>query len=61
MTETTCKDDVVLWQETEGIPQPALLIEFFDECITITQENKYISLNYESVNELCKVLKSRKP
>lgn len=34
MTETTCKDDVVLWQETEGIPQPALLIEFFDECIT---------------------------
>lgn len=48
----------VIWQEVEdGVGEPALLIEPFHDCLQISQAGSVINLNYESVDELCKLLK----
>lgn len=61
MTESVYgKKSFVMWQvinPEEGIAEPALLIEAFTDSIRITQDGQAISLNYESINELSKILK----
>ena len=55
------KDSVVMWQAEpeEGLPEPALLVEFYSDSICIRQDGNAISINYESIADLCKLLKSR--
>ncbi len=58
--ERASKDSTVLWQVApeEGIAEPALLIEFFSDCISIKQDGDTILITYESIPSLCKLLKS---
>lgn len=61
MNETTREKDAVMWQTSdEGVAEPALLVEFYNDVITIRQGSNYIMINYESVAELTRLLKSRK-
>ncbi len=49
---------VVMWQTQEdGAPEPAILIERYSTSFTIQQEDNRISMNYESIPELIKILK----
>jgi len=59
-TEKPAKDSVVLWQTSseDGIAEPALLIEFFSDCVSIKQDGETLRITYESVADLCKLLKS---
>jgi len=61
-SESTLKNSTVLWQNSEenGVGEPALLIESYNGCIIITQDGNHINLNYESVQEFCKILKQCK-
>lgn len=53
---------IVIWQEVEeGVGEPAILLTPWSDVITITQEGKSINLNYETVKELCKQLKTLHP
>lgn len=59
-------DSIVIWQERTDddmlLPgEPALLIESYYDVISIQQGDQSININYETVKELCKVLKSMKP
>lgn len=58
--ETTTKDAIIFWQKNSesGVGEPALLIEPYMGCIQITQEDQRVNLSYESIKDLCKVLKS---
>ena len=60
--EVNGKGSVVIWQENpkEGIGKPAILIESYRGSFGITQEGNYISLNYETIKDLIKVLKTLK-
>jgi len=64
MIQKTAKENTILWQQVEdeegGIGEPALLIEEFMDVVTITQEDRYVNINYDSIDELCKVLKQAK-
>lgn len=56
------KENKILWQQTdEGVGEPALMIEAYSDCICITQEESIIRLNFDSVDELTKLLKKLKP
>lgn len=61
MTESVHgKNSFVMWQDInpeEGIAEPAILIESFTDSIRITQYGQAINLNYESINELSRILK----
>lgn len=67
MNETTMIDPskyaVVMWQgepqDGQGLAEPALLIEFYSDCISIKQDEDSVVINYESIPDLCKLLKSR--
>jgi hypothetical protein len=57
------KTEIVMWQgahEDYPIPEPALLIDSRSDVIIIQQENRYVNFNYESIDELCKILKKLK-
>lgn len=60
--ETTMKNSIVMWQnhEESGVGEPALLIECYMGCFQITQEGVRISINYDSIKDLCKILKQLK-
>jgi hypothetical protein len=60
--ESTAKNAIVMWQTNEesGVGEPALLIESYMGCFQITQEDQRININYESIKELCKILKQLK-
>lgn len=60
--EENAKQSWTCWQtdNDDGIAEPALLIEDFygSNIIGITQGNNRININYQSIDELCKHLKS---
>lgn len=62
MSSTSTKNNgAIMWQEnTEGVPEAAILIQPYMDVISIEQEGRHINLNYESVGELCKIIKSMK-
>lgn len=61
MIDKAKEDAIVIWQKSDdGTPQQALLIEAYSDVIQIGQDGTRIDLNYESVKELCSVLKSIK-
>lgn len=55
------KDSLVLWQteppEGEGIAEPAILLEAYSDCVSITQGDNSISVSIYSVDEFCRHLK----
>jgi hypothetical protein len=64
MTTTVNKDSIVIWQETKNedmpVSEPALVITPFSDTIYIEQEGHQINLNYGSLDEFCRVLRSMK-
>lgn len=63
VSETATKDNVIIWQEVEdgeGMPEPALLLEFYGDTFSINQGGKSISLNYETIDHLSKIMKDAK-
>lgn len=49
------------WQEHENdIPEPALVVTTNSDIIIIEQEDRCITVNYESLNEFIKILKQSK-
>lgn len=62
MTDTAKEGAVILWQTDpeDAIAEPALLIESFSDAIRIGQKDQVINLNYESIDELIKVLRNLK-
>ncbi len=60
MTDTPDNNAKILWQEVkdgESIPEPALLIEAYNDVINITQEKRHVCLNYDTLDELFNVLR----
>ena len=53
--------DLVIWQEVEDMPEPAVTLKFYGNVIELCQEGRYINLNYETVPLLCRELKKAKP
>ena len=61
VTTSATENSKLIWQNVnEGIPEPALLITPYIGCIQIEQADQMININYETVNELCKVIKNLK-
>jgi hypothetical protein len=62
MTEKNYKESWTLWQEVEdGLGEPAIVVELYsDGMVCLTQEGRDININYESIDELCKLLKKLK-
>lgn len=51
----------IIWQEVEdGVGEPALLFEPFNDCLQVSQAGAVINVNYQSIDELCKLLKKLK-
>lgn len=58
--EKTAKESYVFWQiSNEGIPEQAILIEFYDTTISLTQEGRLININRDSLNEFIKIIKKQ--
>jgi hypothetical protein len=60
MIQTTTKPCIILWQECaeDAVPEPVLILEKYLDVLIITQEENCININYESISELIKALKS---
>jgi len=60
MQEKNSLDSWTFWQKQPhgaAHPEPSILIEAFHDVISIRAEGKHVTLNYESVDEFCKLLK----
>lgn len=59
---TPAKESKILWQSSaeDNVPEQALLIEFYTSEFSITQGDNCIIINYETVQELLKIIKSHK-
>lgn len=59
MNEAPAKDSIVFWQtELEnGVAEPAVLIEFYSDSVSLVQDGNRISLNNDSLSEFIKILK----
>lgn len=59
----TREDSKVIWQEDDemnGLGEPALLINFYSDSVEIQQKGSSILVNYNTLPELCKLLKDAK-
>ena len=57
--ENASKHTVVFWQKTQdeyGVPEPAIMVEWFNDIMAITQDGHVIHINYESRKVLAKLL-----
>jgi hypothetical protein len=60
MIHEAYKESFIIWQELDtdsGLPEPALLIERYNDIVSIQQGKEYINLNYDSIPELIKLLR----
>jgi len=61
MIEPACKNSIVVWQKSdEGVSEPALLIELYNDVFQLSQDGQRINLNYESIEDLCKAFRMAK-
>lgn len=62
MTEKNHEESYTLWQEAgeDSVSEKPLIVSSYSDVICISQEGREINVNYESVNELCKLLKKLK-
>lgn len=60
MTEFLAKKSVVFWPEDpeESVAEKPIIIELYHDVFQIKQKDSYINLNYESIKEFCKLLRS---
>lgn len=60
--EVPAKDSIILWQKNEetGVGEPALLIEFYSDCLQISQDGDRVNMDYDTIKDLIKVLKEWK-
>lgn len=64
ITETPAKVSRVMWQQgdqEQNIGEPALLIEFWSDSVSITQEGRSVMINKETIPDLIKLLKNPPP
>lgn len=55
------ENTLVIWQDNEeGVIQHAIVLEPYNDCISISQNGHDIDLYYENVDEFCKALKQLK-
>jgi hypothetical protein len=51
----------IVWQQKTdydcGLPEPAILVEFMTDIVALTQEGQVINLNYETIEEFCRLLR----
>ncbi|WP_430897662.1 MULTISPECIES: hypothetical protein [unclassified Paraflavitalea] len=60
-TTVAAKKAYVFWQDQEdGIPNQAILINVLSDSILLEQGNDTINLDYDSLNEFIKILKTAK-
>lgn len=60
--KTATDKTIIVWQEVDdGIPEPALMVTPYSDTINITQGANSINLNYDTVNEFCKLLRKLRP
>jgi hypothetical protein len=64
MITNTSKESIVVWQEkswdNERPEEPALLINEYMDMFTIEQHDRYVNVNYETIDELIRILKGLK-
>lgn len=62
MTEKLYKDARIIWQKgsDDGVAEKPIVLEIYTDVICLKQENQSINVNYESIDEFCKLLKSLK-
>ena len=61
MTNVIDKRTTLIWQETdleESLPEQALLIVSYNDVVLIEQREMSLSINYDSIPELIKVLRT---
>jgi len=56
------KNAQIIWQTPgeDNVPEPAIVVEAYMGSFSLTQEGRSISINYESIKDLIKVLKDLK-
>ena len=55
------RESFIIWQNNpDGVGEPALLIETYNDVFSITQEDRFIQINYSTVKELCRIMKQLK-
>lgn len=58
MTRLNSEESYTLWQEwAESPSEPAIVVEVFDDIVSLQSDNGYVNLNYHHIDELCKLLK----
>lgn len=61
MIEKNSQKSWTFWQsQSEGVPEPAILIEEYSDSVSLTCEGNRININYESLDELLKLLRKIK-
>jgi hypothetical protein len=62
MIRENYKESFILWQDSaeDGVPEPAILVNVYGDIISLDCGDNSINVNYESINELCKLLKQVK-
>lgn len=64
MNVTTNDNAVIMWQteppDGYGLPEPALLFDLTSDAFTVYQERRYLTINYESIDEMIKILRQVK-
>lgn len=62
-TEEVTNTKTIIWQEdTQGVPEQAVLIERLEDCIYLTQNGSVIRLNYDSAQEIGRTIsKCKRP
>lgn len=56
------RGDYIIWQDgpEDGIGENAIMIESYSGVVAIQQNSSSININYETIDELCKLLKKIK-
>ena len=63
MTEKPRADAIIIWQENaqmEGVGEPALLLNPYNDLLEIQQGKRSIAVNYDNIDELIKALRTIK-
>lgn len=62
MNKQVYKDAHILWQKDpeDGVAEKPILVEVYNDLLCISQEDNSVNLNYDSIDELCKLLKKLK-
>jgi len=57
ITDSATKNNVIYWQQGSeecSVGEPAVLLEWYSDTISLSQDGNTIRLNYESLTEIAK-------